>query len=34
MFTNRFSFGERILSDYDTRDVALSDSMARPMKLT
>ena len=26
------SFGERILLDLDTRDVVLSNSMARPMK--
>ena len=26
-------FGERILLDFDTRDVGLSNSMVRPMKL-
>ena len=30
---NIFSFGERILLEYYTRDVVLSNSMARPMKL-
>ena len=33
MCTNIFSFGERILLDFDTRDVGLSNIMARPMKL-
>ena len=33
MYTNIFSFGERILPEYDTRDVGLSNSVARLMKL-
>ena len=33
MYTNIFSFGERILLDFDSRDVGLSNSVARPMKL-
>ena len=33
MYTNIFLFGERILLDFDTRDVGLSNSMAQPMKL-
>ena len=33
MYANIFSFGERILIDFDTRDVVLFNSMARPMKL-
>ena len=28
-----FSFGERTLPDYDTHDIGLFNSMARPMKL-
>ena len=33
MYTNIFSFGERIFLDYDTRDVGLFNSMARFMTL-
>ena len=33
MYTNIFSFSERILLDIDTRDVGLSNSLARPIKL-
>ena len=33
VYTNIFSFSERILSDYDTRDVGLSNSITWPMKL-
>ena len=33
MCTNILLFGERILSEYHTRDVGLSNSMARPMRL-
>ena len=33
MYTNTFSFGERILPEYHTRDVGLFDNMAQPMKL-
>ena len=33
MNANIFSFGERIWLDYDTRDIGLSNSMARPMQL-
>ena len=34
MYTKLFSYGERILLlDYNTRDVELFNSMARPMKL-
>ena len=33
MYTNIFSFGERILPEYHTHDVMLSNNMARPMKL-
>ena len=33
MQTNIFSFDERILLDFDTHDVGLSNSMARPVKL-
>ena len=31
--TNIFSFGERILPEYRTHDVELSNSLARPVKL-
>ena len=33
MYTNIFSFGERTLSDYQTDDVGLSNSMVLSMKL-
>ena len=33
MYTNLFSFGERILPEYHTHDVGLSNSMAWSMKL-
>ena len=33
MCTNVFLFGERILQDFDPRDVRLFNSMARPIKL-
>ena len=33
MLTTIFSFGEQILPNYGSRDVGLSNSMARPMKL-
>ena len=33
MYTNIFLLGERILLDFDTHDVGLSNSMAWPMKL-
>ena len=33
VYTNIFSFGERILPDYGTHDVMLFNSLARPMKL-
>ena len=33
MYTKIISFGERILVDFDTHDVELSNSMTRPMKL-
>ena len=33
MYTKIISFGERILVDFDTHDVGLSNSMTRPMKL-
>ena len=33
MYTNIFSFVERILPEYRTHDVVLSKSMAWPMKL-
>ena len=32
MQINIFSVGERILLDFEARDVGLSNSMARPMK--
>ena len=33
MYTNVFSFGERIFLDFDTRDAGLFNSMTRSMKL-
>ena len=33
MYTNIFSFGERILSEYRTREGVLSNSVARSMTL-
>ena len=33
VYTNIFSFGVRILLDFDTRNVELSNSVARPTKL-
>ena len=33
MYTNIFSFGERNLLDFDTRDVGLCNCMAQPRKL-
>ena len=33
MYTNIVSFGERILLEYHTRDVGLSNIIAQPMKL-
>ena len=33
MYTNIFSFGERILPEYNTRDVRFSNSIAQPIKL-
>ena len=33
MYTNIFSFGERLLPEYRTGDVVLSNSMLRPRKL-
>ena len=33
VYTNIFSFRKRKLPEYHTRDVVLSNSMARPMKL-
>ena len=33
MYTNIFSFGERILPEYHTRDIGLANSIARPMEL-
>ena len=33
VYTNIFSFGKRILPDYDTCDVGLSKSMAHEIKM-